>query len=153
MSNQDFSRAYDVKWSDLDPNGHVRHSVYYDYVADARFRWLEENGYNPSRFSQEGFGPILLKEEARFYKEITIEDEITVTIQLAGMSSDGSRWKVRHDIINSNRIKAAVLKIEGTWLDWKTRQAIAPPSDLLELFTQLKQSQNVEQMRSLVRKN
>ncbi|MEO0804448.1 MAG: hypothetical protein AAFY57_19580, partial [Cyanobacteria bacterium J06642_2] len=71
----------------------------------------------------------------------------------AGMSSDGSRWKVRHDIINSNRIKAAVLKIEGTWLDWKTRQAIAPPSDLLELFTQLKQSQNVEQMRSLVRKN
>src|SRR3990172_10219793 len=33
MAEQDFSRTYGVKWADLDPNGHVRPSVYYDYAV------------------------------------------------------------------------------------------------------------------------
>ena len=152
MSEEDFSRTYEVKWADLDPNGHVRHSVYDDYATDARIRLMEEGGYPPTKFSEEGFGPVILRQESRFYKEVTIGDTITVTIRLAGLSSDASRWKVHHGIIKSNGEKAAVLKIEGTWLDWKTRKATAPPSDLLRLFDQLPQSKNFEELRSLVRR-
>ena len=152
VREKDFSRTYEVKWSDLDPNGHVRHSVYDDYAADSRIRWLEESGFPPAKFSEDGFGPVILRQESRFYREVTIEDAITVTIRLAGLSPDGSRWKVHHAIIKSDGEKAAVLKIEGTWLDLKTRQATVPPSDLLQLFEELEKSKNFEELRSLIRK-
>ncbi len=152
MSEEDFSRTYEVKWADLDPNGHVRHSVYDDYAADARIRLMEEGGYPPTKFSEEGFGPVVLRQQSRFYREITAGDTITVTIRLAGLSPDASRWKVHHEIIKSNGEKAAVLKVEGTWLDWKTRMATAPPSDVVRLFDQLSQSKNFEELRSLVRR-
>ena len=31
-----------LRWSDLDPNGHVRHSVYYDWAATVRLAYLEQ---------------------------------------------------------------------------------------------------------------
>ena len=136
-----------MKWADLDPNGHVRHSVYDDYAADARIRLMEEGGYPPTKFSEQGFGPVVLRQQSRFYREITAGDTITVTIRLAGLSPDASRWKVHHEIIKSNGEKAAVLKVEGTWLDWKTRKATAPPNDLLTIFDQLSQSKNFEELR------
>jgi acyl-CoA thioester hydrolase len=148
----DSSRTYEVKWSDLDPNGHVRHSVYDDYAVDARFRWMEEIGFPPTRCSEMGIAPVVLRQESRFYREVTIGETITVTMSLAGLSSDASRWKVHHDIIKSNGERAAVLKVEGTWLDWRTRQAAAPPSELLRLFEQLEQTSNFEELRSLVRR-
>ena len=153
MNEEDFYKTYKVKWADLDPNGHVRHSVYDDYAADARIRLMEEGGYSPTNFAEEGFGPVILRQESRFYKEVTIGDVITVTIRLAGLSTDVSRWKIHHAIIKSNGERAAVLKIEGTWLDRTTRKVTVPPRDLQQLFEQLPQSNNFEELRSLVRRS
>ena len=152
MAEQEFSRTYSVKWADLDPNGHVRHSVYDDYAVDTRVRWMEMNGFPPSRFSELGFGPVILRQESRFYREVTIEDLLTVTIRLTGLSQDGSRWKVHHDILKSSGEKAAALDIEGSWLDWRTRKAMAPPAELLKLLAESQQSEEIEELRSLVRK-
>lgn len=107
MSEDGFSKSYSVKWADLDPNGHARHSVYDDYAVDARVRWMEANGIPPRRFAELGFGPVILRQVSRFYRELTIEDTITVKISLTGLSSDGSRWKVHHDILKANGEKAA----------------------------------------------
>lgn len=152
MSEGMFSRSYTVKWADLDPNGHVRHSVYDDYAVDTRIRWMETNGYPPSQFSELGFGPVILRQASRFYREVTIEDSITVTIGLTGLSADGSRWKIHHDIFKGDGVKAAILDIEGSWLDLRTRRAIAPPAELLQLFRQAQPTEQVEELRSLVRK-
>jgi acyl-CoA thioester hydrolase len=35
-----FTIPLDIRWSDLDPNFHLRHSVYYDYGAFARVQFL-----------------------------------------------------------------------------------------------------------------
>jgi len=152
MAEQDFSRTYGVKWADLDPNGHVRHSVYDDYAVDTRVRWMEVNGFPPTRFSELGFGPVILRQESRFYREVTIQDSLTVTIRLTGLSQDGSRWKVHHDILKSGGEKAAALDIEGSWLDLRTRKAMVPPMGLLKLFVELEQLDEIEELRSLVRK-
>jgi len=152
MAEQGFSRRYDVKWADLDPNGHVRHSVYDDYAVDTRVRWMEMNGYSPTRFSELGFGPVILRQESRFYREVTIQDSLTVTIRLTGLSQDGSRWKVHHDILKTGGEKAAALNIEGSWLNLRTRKAMAPPAELLKLFVELEKSDEIEELRSLVRK-
>jgi acyl-CoA thioester hydrolase len=113
---------------------------------------MEEIGFPPARCSEIGIAPVVLRQESRFYREVTIGETIAVTMSLAGLSSDASRWKVHHDIVKSNGEKAAVLKVEGTWLDWRTRQAAAPPSELLRLFERLEQARNFDELRSLVRR-
>lgn len=152
MSDNKFSRIYQVKWADLDPLGHVRHSVYDDYAVDARLHLLDSHGYPQARFIELGFAPVILRQEARFYREITIGESITITTSLAGMSPDGARWKMRHDVLKSGGEKAATLTVEGTWLSIETREPIAPPPDLFAINDQLPRTKNFEALRSFVRK-
>ena len=36
-----FTKEISIRWSDLDPNFHVRHSAYYDFGAQHRIEILE----------------------------------------------------------------------------------------------------------------
>ena len=136
-SESAFSKTYGVKWADLDPNEHVRHSVYDEYADDTRVRWMEQIGYPPARFSESGFGPVIVRQQAHFYREVTIGDSITVTLRLASLSPSGATWKMEHDIVKSCGEKAAELRIEGTWLNRETRKPMAPPDELLQLLEAL----------------
>ena len=40
------SQTYTVRWAELDPNGHMRHSAYADFAADQRVHWLTGAGYD-----------------------------------------------------------------------------------------------------------
>lgn len=76
-----FLKQIDVRWSDLDPNFHVRHSVYYDYGAFCRICFLREHGVDAAFFSQYHFGPILFREECIFRREIKLDDVVTIDLQ------------------------------------------------------------------------
>ena len=39
-----FSKQLSFRWADLDPNFHLRHSVYYDFGAQHRVEILEQLG-------------------------------------------------------------------------------------------------------------
>lgn len=150
MMEEDFSVKYLVRWADLDPNGHVRHTAYSDFAADARMRLVERHGYPASRFLALRFGPVIMREESRYYREVGIGDAISVSFKLAGVSSDGSRWIVQHDMVNSAGEKIARIRVEGTWMNLDSREAIAPPPDLFKIHDRLPRTQNFKELRSLV---
>ncbi|HLY70108.1 MAG TPA: acyl-CoA thioesterase, partial [Puia sp.] len=75
-----YIRNPEVRWSDLDPNFHLRHSVYYDYAAYCRVCFLEDNGLTGTVMQQLHFGPILFREEAVFRKEIRMGDKIAIDL-------------------------------------------------------------------------
>ena len=54
-----YIQAIDIRWADLDPNFHLRHSVYYDYGAYCRISFLNEQGITPEFMTQFNLGPIL----------------------------------------------------------------------------------------------
>ena len=47
-----YIKPVEIRWSDLDPNFHVRHSVYYDMGAYIRMSFLTENGLNTAVLMQ-----------------------------------------------------------------------------------------------------
>jgi acyl-CoA thioester hydrolase len=151
MEQKDFSRAFAVRWADLDTNGHLRYSVYLDYAVDTQFRSLENYGYTAKKLLEMGFGPIILRMETRYSHEVTVDETVTDSFKLAGLSPDGARWLTRHDILKLNGKTAATIKLEGVWLNIHTRQAIAPPPDVLEIFNSLPRTENFETLRSFVR--
>jgi len=76
----DFTLPVDVRWADLDANNHVRHSVYYDWGAQARMNFLTSKGLGANVLQEQHFGPILFREECIFRREIRFGDEITINV-------------------------------------------------------------------------
>lgn len=133
-----FVKILSVRWADLDPNFHVRHSVYYDFGAQQRVEILEQSGLSLRIMQEQGFGPIIFREECLFKKEIRLADQLTINAKIARLNADASRWTIVHEIVNAQDLLCAVLTVEGAWLDTKLRKLANPTPqivrDVLEAF-------------------
>ena len=132
-----FERQIEVRWADVDQNGHVRHSAYYDYGAHVRIAFFNAVGFPNTRMSGLKIGPILFKEECSFLREIRPDDVVTVNLLKGAVKEDGSRWTLHHEIYNQEGKKAAHITIQGAWLDLEARKLSKPPQDLADAIQQL----------------
>jgi acyl-CoA thioester hydrolase len=139
-----FSKNFQVKWADIDANRHLRHSAYYDYGAQVRILFFDENGYSMQKFAEIHLGPILFREEAVFMKEIFMNEKITVDMRLAASRNDGTKWKFVHSIYKENGEKAAQITVEGAFMDLLKRKLTYPPEELLSLVEHLEKTENYE---------
>ena len=130
----EFSRIIQLRWSDLDPNFHIRHSVYYDWGAFVRVEFLNEYGLTSHVMQELKFGPRLFREECIFRKEIRSGDEIRMNLQLHRSKKDFSRWSIQHLITKTDGALCAVLTVDGAWMDVVKRKLSSPPEKVHEVF-------------------
>ncbi len=128
---QKFSRAIQVRWSDIDAIRHLRHSVYYDYAASVRMLLFQENGLTTDYLEDHQIGPILFREESVFKREIRVEDSVIIDVELVKATLDFGRWSMRHNIHKNGDTLAAVINIDAAWIDMKMRK-LAKPNDLIQ---------------------
>jgi acyl-CoA thioester hydrolase len=140
----EFNIPVAVRWSDLDPNFHLRHSVYYDYGAFCRIRFLAAHGITAQFMQIQQFGPIIFREECVFKKEIQISSPVSIDLQLVKARADGSRWTMQHQIFKDNEILAAVLTLDGAWMDTQKRKLTIPPQEVLRTFEMAKKTADFE---------
>ena len=126
------SQTYTVRWAELDPNGHMRHSAYADFAADQRVHWLASLGYDLRKFAELRMGPILFREETKYLKEIYAGEQIRVEGRVAGGTPDGARWTIEHTIYKADGRVAATVTVDGAWLDLNHRKLTVPPAELAE---------------------
>src|SRR5687767_6999204 len=108
-----FKKEVQVRWSDLDPNFHLRHSVYYDWGAFCRIEYLNDNGLTAEIMQSLNFGPILFREECIFKREIRSGDEIVIDLSVLWCKKDFSRWSFRHQVVKNGDTLCAILTVEG----------------------------------------
>jgi acyl-CoA thioester hydrolase len=65
---------------------------------------------------------------------------------------DGSRFRLRNEILAGDGKRAARITSEGGWLDLAKRKLIAPPADLLEALSAMPQATEFERLPSSIRK-
>ncbi|PHS51021.1 MAG: thioesterase [Lutibacter sp.] len=141
-----FKITFNTKWSDFDPNRHMRHTAYNDYAAEVRVRYFQEHGLSINEFAKLNIGPILFKEETSFLKEIHIGENITVNMELEGVSRGIERWRFKHQIFNEQGKLAAEIKVYGAWIDLIKRKLTAPPSKFESIFEHLPKSINFNEI-------
>lgn len=110
-----------VLWSMIDANGHLRHSAYADFAAQARVNVLEKLGVTRQLFESK-LGPILFREEITYLKEIRMNETIKVTVELLKSRKDHSRYTILCSLFNENNILASEIKVDGAWLDLNQRK-------------------------------
>lgn len=135
-----------VMWSHLDVNMHMRHSAYADFAAQARISVLDSLGLDFSVFQELKVGPILFREELVYLREVGLNEHIKVTIELFKSRPDGSRWSIRHIIYREDGVRAAVVTVDGAWLDVEKRKLTVLPAELVEKFYMLPKSIDFEEI-------
>ena len=130
----------------MDPNRHMRHSVYNDYAAQTRVSMFADFDLSLNEISHLGFGPILFREETKFLREIDLLETIEVTCALTAMRADGSRWSFHHEIFKNGEddIKAAQIYVDGAWLDLKSRKLGTPTPKLKKVMNRFPKSPDFE---------
>ncbi len=139
-----YSGTYEIRWSDLDANGHVNYAAYIDAAGDLRYRFFIQHGFPPERFAQLGIGPVYTALQARFLREVRMGETITITYCLSGLSPRGACWKVHHDVLKSNGKKAVSLDLEGRLLDLTARKPVAPTPELFQTFNLIPRTPDFE---------
>ncbi len=146
-----FEQQIVVRWQDIDANGHVRNTAYSEYATDTRFRYVAAHGYTQERFAELRFGPVILREDIRYRREVLIGQTVSVNFLSAGLSADGSSWRVRQEIRLPDGREAAVLTLDGGWLHLDSRRLMEPPADLLAILQRLPRTRDFEELPSLLR--
>lgn len=141
---QKFILPIQVRWSDIDQNRHLRHSAYYDYGAMARIECFSQQGLTNFKLEELHIGPILFREEAIFKREIKFEDKITIDMAVTKATADYSRWSVQHHIYKEDGTVAAILNLDGAWLDIIQRKLATPPEFIQTIFQNFPKSESFQ---------
>ncbi|SHM81242.1 thioesterase family protein [Polaribacter sp. KT 15] len=139
-----FKVTFNTKWSDFDPNRHMRHTAYNDYAAEVRVRYFAKYNFSIEEFTKHNLGPILFTEETSFRKEIHLGENITVNLKLQGLSENNERWKIVHEVFNEQGKLSAIIKVYGAWIDLTKRKLRTPPEETKEMFEHAQRAEDFE---------
>lgn len=147
-----YERTFEVRWSEIDVNWHMRNTAYAELGTTMRVAYLAENGFPPEEFAAQGFGPVILREETRYLREVRLGMNVRYDLRLSGLSHDGSHFEFHHAAWLEGGTHAASLRIEGSWMDVRTRKLRVPPPELLNALLALDRTDDFRELHSFVRK-
>jgi acyl-CoA thioester hydrolase len=139
-----FTMPVQIRWSDIDQNRHLRHSVYYAYGAMMRMNVLYSSGLTTQKLEELKIGPILFREEAIFKREIKLEDNVMMNVELLKSTRDYARWTLRHQFVKDGGVVAAILNLDGAWMDLEKRKLTVPSEFVQHVFEQFPKSTEFE---------
>lgn len=133
-----------IRWSDIDANNHLRHSVYFDYAAAMRIKLLSDHGLTTLKLDEYRIGPILFREEALFKREVRLEDSVTLDVEMYKATSNYSRWSLRHNFYKNGETLCTIVNIDGAWMDLDKRKLAEPNDVIIHAFDQFPKSEDFE---------
>ena len=152
MTRKAFSIPAVAGWADMDANAHMANFAYLNKCVDARMSFFKAQGFPVSEFAKRRIGPVVRRDELEYHREIGLLEEVSVTLELAGMAQDGSRFRLVNEILKKDGKLAARVRSEGGWMDLAARKLIAPPDDLRAALAAMPQAAAFEQLPSSIRK-
>ncbi len=141
-----FEKTLFAGWGDMDFNAHMRNTAYLDKSGDIRMLFFAENGFPMTEFVRLRLGPVVKSDAVEYFREIGLLESFRVTLALAGLSEDGSRFLLRNEFIKAEDRLAARVTSLGGWLDQVARKLSAPPPDLLAAMRSLPRTENFQEL-------
>jgi acyl-CoA thioester hydrolase len=115
--------------------------------------FFSENGFPVEEFIRRKIGPVIRKDEVEYFKEIQLLEELRVTLAIAGLAEDGSRFVIRNEFWRADENVAAKVTSAGGWLDRTVRRLVAPPDALLAALRSLERTDDFQVLSSSIKKS
>jgi len=145
-----FEKTLFAGWGDMDFNSHMRNTAFLDKSADLRMMFFAENGFPMEEFVRRKIGPVIMKDELEYFKEIRLLEPLRVTLAMAGLAEDGSRFLLRNEFWRNDGKRAARVTSAGGWLDLSVRRLVVPPETLLAALRSLPQTDDFQILASSI---
>ena len=142
-----FERILTVGWGQTDFNGHLRNSAFLDMCSDVRLMFFAANGFPASRFAEAQFGPVVQSDRLDYFREAKMLDAMRVTLRLAGLAGNGSRFRLQNDFYRPDGQLSATVVSSGGWLSLASRKLIVPPAEVRNALDSLERSGEFEALR------
>ncbi len=148
-----YSKTLFAGWGDMDFNAHMKNTAFLDRAADVRMLFFSENGFPMAEFARLRIGPVIMKDEIEYRREIGLLEEFAVTLACAGQAQDGSRFLLRNEICRPDGTLCARVTSAGGWFDLAARKLVTPPPALLAAIESLPKTSDFAVLPSSVNKN
>ena len=131
---KNFSSEHQVRWDNLDANGHMRNSAYLDLSVQARFEFFAAGGFTPAEFARHGVGPVVLSETLTYKKECFLLETLRIQVRVTQIKEDGSRFSLVTDIYKSDGELAATVSVHAGVFHLARRRIGPAPESMLEIL-------------------
>jgi acyl-CoA thioester hydrolase len=138
-------------WADMDFNAHMANTAYLGKAADVRMMFFADHGFPMEEFLRLRLGPVVMKDEVEYRREVRLLQEVTVTLAIAGHSDDGSRFVLRNEFHHLDGTLCARVTSGGGWLNHVERRLVAPPPALLAAMGSLEKTSDFAVLPSSLR--
>lgn len=128
-----YTKQFEIRWSDIDANKHLANSAYINFMSHTRATFLKTYGFSLMTLSKADLGPVVFYEHINYFKESFLGETITVSLEVCGLSENGTFFKFNHNFYNAKGENLAFCEIFGAWMDLNTRKLTELPEYLLEL--------------------
>ncbi|GGH36937.1 thioesterase [Mangrovimonas yunxiaonensis] len=128
-----FKKEFEIRWSDIDANRHLANSAYTNFMSHTRMAFLIENGFGMQELAKHNLGPIVFYEHMFYFKEAFMGQPLTVTLEVSGLSEDGTFFMFDHNFYNHKGDHLAHCEMLGGWMDLKQRRLTVLPEELLQI--------------------
>jgi acyl-CoA thioester hydrolase len=126
-----FEQRFPMGRSHFDSNVHLRKIAYMDLAAGVRLAYLAAAGFSINSFAHMLFGPVIRVEDLEYFHELGTTGQVRVTLLLAGLSEDGSQFRLRNEFWSESGTLIARLTSLGGWIELRLRRLIVPPPSLV----------------------
>jgi acyl-CoA thioester hydrolase len=132
----------------MDFNAHMKNTAYLDLAGDVRMMFFNDHGFPMAEFERLRIGPVVLKDELDYFRELRLLETVTVTLTLAGASENLSRFRLRNEFFTAEKKLAARIISTGGWLDLNARKLTIPPDTLAAAMKQLTRTEDFQTLPS-----
>lgn len=115
----------------LDSFGHVNNAVYLEIFEEARWDFIETNGYGLSKILESKKGPVILELNLRFKKEILNRETILIESELKEIRKN-KIMVIYQEMKKEDGSLAASLELVIGLMDLGKRKLIEPTNEWLK---------------------
>ncbi len=139
-----FRKSFHVRWGDMDFNAHMRNTAYLDLAGDVRMMYFQENGFSMREFERLRVGPVILRDELDYYRELRLLEIVEVTLTVSGLNNDISRIHYRNEFFRADGKMCASVTSHAGWLDLQNRKLTSPPDELKKVIETIAKSNDFQ---------
>ncbi|MGV3526745.1 MAG: acyl-CoA thioesterase [Candidatus Sericytochromatia bacterium] len=116
----------------LDAFGHVNHARYLELYEQARWDWLAEKGLDLPYIQRTGVGPVILRVEVDYRRELLPRQQVRITTQT--VAYEKKIFVLQQQMLLPDGELSSALRVTGGLMDMRARKLIVPPQDWLQAF-------------------
>ena len=137
-----YTKQFEIRWSDVDANGHLANSAYTNFMSHTRMAFFIDHGFTLKMLGKYNIGPVVFYEHMYYFKEAFLGQLLRVSLEVSGLSDDGTLIKFDHNFYNHKGENIAHCEMLGAWINLKERKLTSLPADLLAFSENFPKSEN-----------